>query len=174
MQRRRHALLSITLVVMVLLEIAGANHLARAVASGCRTDPIFYFSNGDKLSLTMAIGVVPQDVIRIEYVVHAPAGTSLERVVSTGPVETTEATTPMTGTFKVFLPMVMHMDQRVSPRSVETFDVQFDQPEGTYTAAARAYTVKDPVPVTLYMSLRANRQSTDGESAQWLSLEVLR
>ncbi len=168
----RYAVPLFTAIVMAFSVMVGPDYLVQAAGAGCRTDPIFFFSNGDKLSVSMAIGVVPHDVEKIEYIVQAPATTSLERVVTTGPVTTAEATTSPPGSFKVFLPMMVNGSPRATPRAVETYVVHFDQPEGTYSIAAVVYTTKDPVPVTLQVALREYKDSIDGQSGQSLVLKV--
>lgn len=175
MRRRRNAAFAIALLAISLYVPLGSSQQADAVGAACRTDPIFFFSNDDKLSVSMTIGVLPQDIIKIDYVVHAPTGTSLEQVVSTGPVETSEATSPVTGTFKVFLPMILTGGRAAKPRALETFKVQYDRPTEGYAVEAVALTAYDPdhpVPVTLQLSLRNNKQQISGESGQSLQLEV--
>ena len=173
MQHRRHAALLITLVGIALFVVVAPRYPARAaIGSGCRTDPIFMFSNGDNLSLTMIIGVLPHDVIRIEYALRAPAGAALERVVTTGPVESDGPTTLATADYSVFLPAVVSPKQAASPRYVESWTVVSDQPPGTYIASAKVTTVQNRTPVTFQLRLAEYKQSVAGVSEQWLTLEV--
>lgn len=172
MPRRRTAALLVALLGIALYVVVAPRYAARAVGSGCRTDPIFYFSNGDNLSLTMVMGVVPHEVDRIEYKLHAPANTTLERVVVTGPVERSGPVAKASTNSRVFLPVITRSKAAASPRYVESWTVLNDQPPGTYAAEAVVYTTRDPVPVTFQISLRQYRQSVDGASGKWLKLEV--
>jgi hypothetical protein len=59
--------------VMVLGLIGGYARPTRAGASLCRTDPKFFFGNGDKLTIVATVGVPHREITKIKYVVHAPA-----------------------------------------------------------------------------------------------------
>jgi len=62
----------------------GARH-AHAYGA-CRTDPIVVLSNGTVLDLSATIGLdvsLVSDITQISYTLHAPAGTTVAKVVST-------------------------------------------------------------------------------------------
>ncbi len=62
----------------------GARH-AHAYG-GCRSDPIVVLSNGTVLDLSATIGLdvsLVSDITQISYTLHAPAGTTVAKVVST-------------------------------------------------------------------------------------------
>jgi hypothetical protein len=58
-------------------------HNAGAAISLCRTDPIVLLSNGVVVDMTATIGTASTNVQQIVYVLHAPAGTRVNRVVYT-------------------------------------------------------------------------------------------
>lgn len=66
----------------LLASLLGAPHHAHA-ATGCRSDPIVVLSNGTVLDLSAAIGADVSTVAQIGYTLHAPAGSTIARVVST-------------------------------------------------------------------------------------------
>jgi len=68
--------------VSLLASLLGAPHHAHA-AAGCRSDPIVVLSNGTILDLSAVIGADVSTVTRISYTLHAPAGTSVVKVIST-------------------------------------------------------------------------------------------
>lgn len=63
----------ITLFVIGLSTMGGLASSAWAGAAGCRTDPILWFGNGDKLSIVSSVSASRSDIDVIEYTVHAPA-----------------------------------------------------------------------------------------------------
>lgn len=67
------------LVVAVLTPAASASAALRI----CRTDPLVYFSDGHKLSLTVSVAALPDEVEHILYIVHAPAGSQVTRIIHT-------------------------------------------------------------------------------------------
>jgi hypothetical protein len=57
---------------------------ASAHVSVCRTDPVFFLSNGYKLTIYAIINSQAQQVRNVNYVVHIPQGTHVVRTVLTG------------------------------------------------------------------------------------------
>jgi hypothetical protein len=51
----------------------------------CRTDPLVFLSDGTRVKMTAEIGTAAQNVQGILYTLHAPVGTSVVRIVYTGP-----------------------------------------------------------------------------------------
>jgi hypothetical protein len=72
-------------VALVLGLLAGplAPRDASAGLSGCRSDPAVVLSNGATLDLSADVADIASDVSRVDYVVHAPAGTHAVAVVNT-------------------------------------------------------------------------------------------
>ena len=69
-----------TLVAVTLLwPISNAS----AALSRCRTDPIFFLSNGDVINITVDINTDPVNIRNINYVLHVPAGVTVKRVTYT-------------------------------------------------------------------------------------------
>lgn len=66
----------------LLASLLGAPHHAHA-AAGCRSDPLVVLSTGTILDLSAVIGADVSTVARISYTLHAPAGTSVVKVIST-------------------------------------------------------------------------------------------
>ena len=56
---------------------------ASAVLVKCRTDPKFYLSNGDKLTIVLDISAASSDVLYANYVLHLPRGVTVQQVVYT-------------------------------------------------------------------------------------------
>lgn len=76
------------LVVLILWVLGAQTSAVWATGSGCRTDPKFFFGNGDILTIVATADVAKSDVTGIRYVVHAPAAQqddqSEVRIVYTG------------------------------------------------------------------------------------------
>ena len=71
------------IAVMILMIIAAPTGHASAALRGCRTDPIFSLSNGDKLTITLDISTDAVNVRNVTYVLHVPAGVTVKSVVYT-------------------------------------------------------------------------------------------
>jgi hypothetical protein len=84
-KNRRLIEFSLGSAVLVLALLAGPLSLHHALAglSGCRSDPAVVLSNGATLDLSADITDSEPDVRRVDYVVHAPAGTVVVAVVNT-------------------------------------------------------------------------------------------
>jgi hypothetical protein len=57
---------------------------ASAHTAVCRSDPMFYMSNGYKLDVTADIGTRQSDVRMVTYNVHVPIGVTISHAVYTG------------------------------------------------------------------------------------------
>lgn len=80
--RPPRVLLGAGLLTAVLL--AGASGApAHAALVRCSSDPIVYLSNGMKVDLTATLATNRQNVERITYVLHVPAGAQVTKVVYT-------------------------------------------------------------------------------------------
>jgi hypothetical protein len=55
----------------------------KALASGCRTDPVLVLTNGAQLQFGANIGTTYSDVQSVVYIVHAPARTAVLLTVYT-------------------------------------------------------------------------------------------
>lgn len=80
--RPRRALLGAGLLAAGLWA-ATAPAPVHAALSRCSSDPIVYLSTGVKVDLTATLGVDREDVLRISYALHVPAGATVTRVVYT-------------------------------------------------------------------------------------------
>ena len=49
----------------------------------CRADPIFYLSNGEKVTIIFDIATEESKIQNVNYVIRVPAGVSITRVVFT-------------------------------------------------------------------------------------------
>jgi hypothetical protein len=56
---------------------------ASAALVRCRTDPIFVLSNGDVINVTLDIGTGANNIRKITYILHVPAGVTVKRVAYT-------------------------------------------------------------------------------------------
>jgi hypothetical protein len=71
------------IAVMILMIIATPTGHASAALRGCRTDPIFSLSNGDKLTITLDISTDAINIRNVTYILHVPAGVTVKSVVYT-------------------------------------------------------------------------------------------
>jgi len=75
----------LVLVVTCLgLSSAAAPLPVSAAAGGCRADPKVWLSNGMKLTMTISIATDASQVRLVTYIVHAPRGLQVEKIVYTG------------------------------------------------------------------------------------------
>jgi hypothetical protein len=68
-------------VIVTLLSLPATS--ASAALMKCRTDPIFHLSNGDQISVTPEIATDPANIRDIHYVLHVPAGVTVQKVTYT-------------------------------------------------------------------------------------------
>jgi hypothetical protein len=69
---------------IALLMAAVPTMQASAALVKCRTDPIFWLSNGDKLTVTLDINADAANIRNVTYVLHVPAGVTVTKVVYNG------------------------------------------------------------------------------------------
>jgi len=81
MRRVRHLLAGALCLGAAPLTLAPTDHAHAAL--GCRSDPVVVLSNGVVLDLSATISTDVSTVAQIGYTLHAPAGTTIARVVST-------------------------------------------------------------------------------------------
>lgn len=74
-------LLIFALIVLALLAMPSGQ--ASAALIRCRTDPKFYLSNGDKLTIVLDISAASSDILYADYVLHLPPGVTVQQVVYT-------------------------------------------------------------------------------------------
>jgi hypothetical protein len=102
---------------------------ASAALHKCRTDPIFYLSNGEVLKVILEIGTDKASVQDVHYVLHLPAGVRVLRVVYTaGGIGRSE-----------------------------TYQVIQDSPKGVYTSETKVNTYENGILVRILSSLRSGR-----------------
>lgn len=119
----------IFILFMTMLMAALPTMRASAALHKCRTDPIFYLSNGEVLKVILEIGTNKGSVQDVHYVLHLPAGVRVLRVVYTAG-----------GIGKS-----------------ETYQVIQDSPRSTYRTETRVNTYENRIPVKVLSSLRAGR-----------------
>lgn len=81
---KKNNLSSILFIFLLALAVAAfptGNVSARLAR--CRTDPIFYLSNGDKVTVILDIGTDAVNVRNVNYVIHVPAEVKITKVVFT-------------------------------------------------------------------------------------------
>jgi hypothetical protein len=71
------------LFIIIAVVAAMPNLQASAALIKCRTDPIFMLSNGDKLTVTLDISTDATNVRNVTYLIHVPAGVTVQRVTYT-------------------------------------------------------------------------------------------
>src|SRR2546421_11994133 len=81
LRRRR---LATAVLGATLLTVSLIPHSTSAAIFLCRTDPVVLLSDGTVIRLQTTISANPADVQWVSYTVHAPAGTTLSRLVYTG------------------------------------------------------------------------------------------
>jgi hypothetical protein len=79
---RAHGARSILLLLAVTTGLLPATALGRVVT--CRTDPLVLLSDNTVVQMTATISTHGHNLRRITYVLHAPAGTTVERITYTG------------------------------------------------------------------------------------------
>lgn len=119
----------IFILFMTMVMAALPTMQASAALHKCRTDPIFYLSNGEVLKVILEIGTNKGNVRDVHYVLHLPAGVRVLRVVYTAG-----------GLGKS-----------------ETYQVIQDSPKGVYKTETRVNTYEDRIPVKILSSLRTGR-----------------
>lgn len=117
------------ILFMTMVMTALPTMQASAALHKCRTDPIFYLSNGEVLKVILEIRTNKGSVRDVHYVLHLPVGVRVLRVVYTAG-----------GIGKS-----------------ETYQVIQDSPKSTYKTETRVNTYENRIPVKILSSLRAGR-----------------
>lgn len=117
------------ILIMTLVMVTFPTMQASAALHKCRTDPIFYLSNGEVLKVILEIGTDKEGVRDVHYVLHLPAGVRVLRVAYTAG----------------------------GIGESETYQVVQDSPKGIYTTETRINTYENSIPVTVLSSLRSGR-----------------
>lgn len=129
MNNQKTLLTRIFILVMTLVMVTFPTMQASAALHKCRTDPIFFLSNGEALKVILEIGTDKAGVRDVHYVLHLPAGVRVLRVVyTTGGVGESE-----------------------------TYQVIQDSPRGIYATETRINTYENGISVTVLSSLRSGR-----------------
>jgi hypothetical protein len=71
------------LLLGLLLSLQGTEEAA-ALVRACRGDPIVWLSNGTKVTMIASIAADASQVKMVTYTLHAPRGTSVNKIVYTG------------------------------------------------------------------------------------------
>lgn len=119
----------IFILFMTMVVTALPTMQASAALHKCRTDPIFYLSNGEVLKVILEIGTDKASVQDVHYVLHLPADVRVLRVVYTAG-----------GIGKS-----------------ETYQVLQDSPRSSYTTETRVNTYGSRIPVKVLSSLRSGQ-----------------
>lgn len=72
------------MILMTLAAILLTFSVASAGLDACRVDPIVWLSDGSVVSLTARVATSASNVERIDYVLYAPRGVQVVKVVYTG------------------------------------------------------------------------------------------
>ena len=83
MTNKIRLLIRIFLSFLSLAVVALPTGSASARLVKCRADPIFYLSNGEKVTVILDIDTDEASVRNVNYVIHVPAGVKITRVVFT-------------------------------------------------------------------------------------------
>ena len=135
------ALLVLFTMTMLLLQVESA----AAILRQCRGDPKFFFSDKTKLTVIVEMDTEETNVQKIEYVLHAPAGAELEKVVYTAGGLGDE----------------------------ETYELFYDNPPGLYTIDTYVETRVSGVNVTTTSSLKdGTSASASGFEREHLIVEL--
>jgi hypothetical protein len=78
----RRVIFSLAIVGFFVLSSVGVRSALAGWAS-CRSDPVVVLSNGIVMDISADVGTFPWNVQRVDYVLHAPAGTELVLAVGT-------------------------------------------------------------------------------------------
>jgi hypothetical protein len=137
------------LFVIVMSMFAWPTDQASAMLVKCRFDPHFLLSNGDKVTVTLDISTDIANVRNIHYILHVPAGVTLNSVVYTARAERSTVN--------------------------ETYVVYQDSPTRTYTTDTIVTTYTGKVAVTVYTRLNTlSDRAVSGYSGQHLVTTVSR
>lgn len=71
------------IICVTILMAALPTMQAAAGLRACRTDPIFWLSNGEKLTVVLDVSAYPDEIAQFYYVVHVPPGVTVTKVVYT-------------------------------------------------------------------------------------------
>lgn len=127
MNHKKTILSRIFILFMTMILTALPTMQASAALHKCRTDPIFYLSNGEVLKVVLEIGTDKEGIRDVHYVLHLPAGVRVLRVVYTAG----------------------------GIGESETYQVVQDSPRGVYTTETRINTYENGIPVSVLSSLRS-------------------
>lgn len=77
--------LSSRILIFCLILVAAVVPTGTAYArlAKCRADPIFYLSNGEKVTVILDIDTDASNVRNVNYVIHVPVGVRITKVVFT-------------------------------------------------------------------------------------------
>lgn len=79
----KNLLTRIFILTLVLMATAFPNRTASARIVKCRADPIFYLSNGEKVTIILDIDADASAIQNVNYIIHVPTGVSITKVVFT-------------------------------------------------------------------------------------------
>ena len=82
-QFKRSWIVAIVFLLAIIL-LAGMPGAVEAALDSCRGDPIVYLSNGATVRMSVQVSTSAANVERVVYTLHAPAGTSITRIIYTG------------------------------------------------------------------------------------------
>ena len=130
MNTRNFHLTRVIILFVTLLMVFVPTLQASAALVKCRTDPIFYLSNGQVVTVVLEINTDRESIIYANYVVHVPAGVTVNQVI--------------------YLDEIGYL---------ETYQVKQDSPANTYTTESFVL-AKSEVKVVATTSLATGEQKT--------------
>jgi hypothetical protein len=119
-----------TILFVTLIMLASPTMQASAALHKCRSDPMFFLSNGEILTVILEIGTDKAGVRDVHYVLHLPTGVRVLRVVYTSG----------------------------GVGESETYEIIQDTPKSVYTTETRVNTYENGVPVKVISHLRTTRE----------------
>ncbi len=156
MRNWRRRMRTAPLVVLMLLIVGAPATNVWAIGAACRTDPKFFFGNGDKLTVVATVGTEKKNIKSIIYTVHAPVGQAEDPAVKI-----------------VYTGLRPGVEQAEVFYDLETWDKGKWQSYAYVVVATVSVVDGLPVPVTLDVSLNnQDWQTKPGVSGELLQLEV--
>jgi hypothetical protein len=83
MKHKNSFLTRFFIICVALLMAALPTMQAAAALRACRTDPIFWLSNGEKLTVVLDVSANASEIAQFYYVVHVPPGVTVTKVTYT-------------------------------------------------------------------------------------------
>jgi hypothetical protein len=80
---KKNLLTRIFILLLAFAAMAFPNMTASARLAKCRADPIFYLSNGEKVTIILDVAADAGVIQNVNYIIHVPDGITITKVVFT-------------------------------------------------------------------------------------------